>query len=83
MLCFAGMALEAARGINIGNDWDGGDMQDAMTECGLLAPVVVTQPCDSHPCSCADYGDFPATCCRYTALARAALQSLPSPADTP
>lgn len=49
-------------------DIDGGALQDALTDCGLLTPVEVTAPCDPETCQCAEYADFPVTCYRWSAL---------------
>jgi hypothetical protein len=46
---------------------DGFDMQDLAEKHGLLVPTEVTAPC-GEVCSCAEYGDFPATCYRKTSL---------------
>ncbi len=47
---------------------DGGDLQDIAVECGLLAPVTVSEWC-GEGCRCVEYGvDFPFECFRKTAL---------------
>lgn len=61
---FAGAAIKAVRGIHVGNDWDGGDVQDAMVAAGLLAPFEATESC-GEDCVCAESG-FPLTCYRLT-----------------
>lgn len=43
---------------------DGGDIQDAALNSGLLRRVTATQPCGDH-CACAEYS-FPSVCCRKT-----------------
>jgi len=67
LLRFAGKAIGAARMENIGCDWDGGDMQDAMVECGLLAEMIAQESCGEN-CHCAEYDEFPQTCYRLTDL---------------
>lgn len=66
LLRFAGKGLDVCRVAVIG-DWDGGDVQDTMVECGLLAPVEALEPCGEN-CRCVEYDDFPQTCYRYTPL---------------
>lgn len=76
LLKFAAMALNAVRGANVGCDWDGGDIQDAMLKCGLLVEVLATEPC-GETCHCVEYfGSFPQTCYRYSDLAETARASL-------
>lgn len=48
-------------------DVDGGELQDAAVECGLLAPHKVNEPC-GEGCRCAEVGDFPLICYRPTVL---------------
>lgn len=52
LLRFAGHALSDRIEGNIG-DWDGGDMQEAMVRCGLLAVEQRQVPCAGE-CACAD-----------------------------
>ncbi len=81
---FAGMALDAVRVKEIG-DWDGDEMQDAMVICGLLAPIVATEPC-GEACRCAEYDEFPQTCYRVTHLGESALNAarvVSAPAESP
>jgi len=49
------------------SDVDGDELQEAAVDCGLLKPFEVTEPC-GEGCRCADYGGFPLTCYRPTAL---------------
>jgi hypothetical protein len=51
-------------------DIDGGALQDALTECGLLTPTEVHAPCDPEACQCAEYGEFPVVCYRWADAAR-------------
>lgn len=46
-------------------DLDGGWLQDKAEEFGLLVLVEVTERCGEH-CRCAEYGDFPQECLRYS-----------------
>jgi hypothetical protein len=46
-------------------DLDGGWLQDKAEELGLLVRVEVAAPC-SEICHCADIGDFPNACLRYS-----------------
>ena len=51
-------------------DWDGGDLQDALTDCGLLLRTPALEPCgEEGRCRCVDYADFPLTCYRLTPIA--------------
>ena len=63
---FGALVLDEHRE-NIG-DIDGGWMQDKAEEMGLLERVEVQKACgdENTPCSCAEYGDFPQECLRYT-----------------
>jgi hypothetical protein len=57
---------------------DGGDIQDIAEACGLLVPTEVTAAC-GEACRCAEYGDFPQTCFRYSpALKRAYAAAAPA-----
>lgn len=47
--------------------YDGFDLQELATTHGLLAPIQVTEPC-GEDCNCAEYGDFPTDCYRFTPL---------------
>lgn len=54
-------------------DWpnpvvDGFDIQDLAVKHGLLIGHEVTQPCSEEGCNCAEYGDFPMTCYRPSAI---------------
>ena len=51
-------------------DIDGGALQDALTERGLLTPTEVHAPCDPEACQCAEYGEFPVVCYRWADAAR-------------
>ncbi len=73
LMRFAGKALNEARMESIG-DWDGGDLQDAMVACDLLAATDANEPC-REGCACAEFG-FPAICYRLTDLAQRCLVSL-------
>ena len=66
LIKFAIVCLEAHREHG-GNDLDGGFLQDAAEECGVLKEVQVSEPCDPNGCYCAEYygDDFPNTCLRY------------------
>jgi hypothetical protein len=64
---FAGLAIKAVRGQNVGNDWDGGSIQDAMVAAGILCPWEMAAPCGDG-CVCGDVGDFPLACYRLTDL---------------
>lgn len=46
---------------------DGGDIQDAAVEFGLLQAFEVSAPC-GDACVCAEYGEFPHICYRKTAV---------------
>lgn len=46
-------------------DIDGGWIQDKAESLGLLERVTVTEPCGEE-CRCAEYGDFPHECLRYS-----------------
>lgn len=88
LLRFVGEALSESRVEEIG-DWDGGDIQQAMEDAGLLAPREVTEACNPESCRCAEYG-FPTTCFRITPLGKKAIatfrawqDSLRSSPDTP
>lgn len=50
-----------------GDDIDGGDVQDAAVEFGLLQAFEVSEPC-GESCVCVEYGDFPQVCYRKTKL---------------
>lgn len=67
---FALAVLEEARGDSIGYI-DGGWLQDKGEELGVLVKVPVTEPC-GELCQCAEYGDFPQDCLRYSDEASAA-----------
>jgi hypothetical protein len=57
-------------------DLDGGWLQDKAEECGLLVRVNVTEPC-GEICSCAECGDFPQDCLRYSAAVQVMVDALP------
>lgn len=81
LLKFAGIAIHDVRGASVGNDWDGGSIQEAMEACGLIKPRAVVQPC-GEGCECAATADFPTTCYHLTGLgerARAARSTPPDP----
>jgi len=63
---------------NIGDDLDGGFIQDTAEAMGLLARHPVTEPCCSD-CPCADYGDFPQECLRYAPDVQVIVNALPAP----
>lgn len=71
LLLFAGTVIREHRNDGYAGDVDGGVLQDALVDAGLLAPVSVDQPC-GETCDCVDYGDFPMTCLRLTALGKQA-----------
>lgn len=58
--------LEQTRGDYVGSDLNGGDIQDKAEELGLLVRVDVTEPCCEEHCHCAEYGEFPQQCLRYS-----------------
>ena len=47
-------------------DLDGGWLQDKAEEYGLLVRIAVDKPCHEDACQCAEYGDFPQECLRYS-----------------
>lgn len=53
-------------------DVDGGHLHDFAVKFGLLEPHRVAQPCCEENCQCAEYGDFPTTCYRKSAMLSAA-----------
>jgi hypothetical protein len=54
--------------VNEGDDFDGGTLQDMGVKYGLLIPTEMAEPCGPEgACNCAEYGDFPQTCYRFTA----------------
>lgn len=53
----------------------GGDIQDWAVEAGLLIEHQVTESCGEN-CACAEYGDFPHKCYRYSTEASAAIASI-------
>lgn len=57
-------------------DLDGGFLQDTAEACGVIAPVKVTEPCDPMACACAEAGEFPMECYRYTKEVRQAIQDI-------
>lgn len=67
---FAGKAIQTMHIDYLGCDWDGGDVQDALEECGLLAAHEATKPCDWDDCGCAE---FPTTCYLPTELGQRCL----------
>ena len=46
-----------------GNGLDGGELQDALVEAGVMKEVMATEPC-GEKCDCREYDDFPQTCYR-------------------
>ena len=70
---FAGLVLAESRDSLA--DLDGGWIQDTAVACGMLEAVEVTEACNPDNCMCAECGDFPATCYRYTQSAQAALDA--------
>ena len=82
LLRFAGLAINETRGMLIGNDWDGGDVESALLDCGLLEPHRATEACGDG-CNC---DEFPLVCFRPTDLGRAAIDAMqratPSPPET-
>jgi hypothetical protein len=55
---------------------DGFDLQDLAIAYGLYDAIDVTEPC-SEACACAEYGDFPTTCYRRSALLLGSPQGSP------
>ena len=78
---FGAWALEECRGDNIGNDLDGGSIQDKAESLGLLEWVEVAEPC-GEVCSCAEYDDFPQKCLRYTDEAAASIRTADSTSES-
>ncbi len=76
VLRFAGRAIKDVRGEWIGCDWDGGDVQDALVACGLLASRTVAERC-GEDCECS-VGD---TCYFPSALGLAAIAAARSSSD--
>ena len=75
LLRFAGAALTETRVKEIG-DWDGGDLQDVMVDCGLLDEVTMAAPCGEE-CRCREFyseKDFPITCFRISDLGQRAIE---------
>ena len=69
---FALAVLEESR--NELCDLDGGWLQDKAEELGLLVREEAVEACDEEWCKCAEYGDFPQSCLRYSELTRAAIK---------
>jgi hypothetical protein len=61
---FAIAILESSRE-HFAADVDGGEIQDTAEKLGVLVPVDVSGPCGAD-CTCAEFGDFPQTCYRYS-----------------
>lgn len=78
LLRFAGNAIQTLHIDALGCDWDGGDAQDAMEACGLLAPHNVAGPCHPEGCVCSEFG-FPTTCYRPTELGQRCLDAAAQP----
>jgi hypothetical protein len=70
---FAMAVLVDARD-NLGSDVDGGMIQEAATDCGLLVKVVAHEPCGEN-CACAEYDTFPQDCYRYSKGALKAIRN--------
>lgn len=47
-----------------GGEVDGGDLQEWLSEAGVLVETTVNEPC-CDSCVCADFSDFPTTCYRF------------------
>jgi hypothetical protein len=48
-----------------GGEVDGGELQDLLSEAGVIVPTTVDEPC-GEDCNCADYdAEFPTTCYRF------------------
>lgn len=74
-----GLAMFVLHRAEPGDPLDGGDVQAAALDTGLLAGVHVLEPCGDR-CRCREYDDFPQTCLRETPVmqaARAALAAAP------
>jgi hypothetical protein len=68
---FAGVVLNEWR--ECPGDIDGGDVQEWLTDAGLLQPTEMSEPC-SEECDCAGFGaDFPTDCYRITDAGFAAI----------
>lgn len=79
---FAGLAIRAVRGPFVGNDWDGGDVQDAMLASGLLEARQVAEPCGEN-CVCAEVDAIPGECYFVTELGeRASAAVAPAARET-
>lgn len=63
-------------------DLDGGWIQDEAVRCGLLIETTVHAPCGDE-CLCAESGDFPMRCYKYSDEIRAALAEPPKHALLP
>ena len=68
--CYDALLFFARRMLSVppGTDFDGGDLQDAAVEFGLLETVEVHESCGDN-CLCAEFG-FPQTCYRKAAWLR-------------
>ncbi len=74
-----GLVLFVMHRAEPGDHLDGGDVQAAARDTGLLAGVHVPEPCGDC-CRCREYDDFPQECLRETPVmqaARAALAAAP------
>lgn len=75
LLKFAGTAIKAVRGNHLGLEWDGGDVQEAMLDCGLLVAVETEKFC-GEACQCAEVYEEPGECLQLTDLGKKALKSV-------
>ncbi|CAE6810826.1 hypothetical protein R69746_05610 [Paraburkholderia aspalathi] len=69
---FAGMVLKAHRNDGYPGDVDGGFLQQAALDCGLIEERTATEPC-GEGCTCAEVADFPMQCYFNTDSGRAAI----------
>lgn len=82
LLKFAGKAIEEA-GTPDACDWGGGDLEQAMLDCGLIRQELRATPC-GEDCPCAEYhgSDEQVQCNVYTDLAERA-RAAASPSKEP
>lgn len=69
---FVGIAINDVRGDNVGCDWDGGDVQQAMVDCDVLKEFTARAAC-GEGCACAAVDGFPQQCFKLTQLGLACL----------
>lgn len=79
---FAGMVFKAYRNDGYPGDVDGDVLQRIALECGLIEEREVTESCGAN-CSCADVGEFPASCYFNTQAAKYAMEIAATPTQQP